>query len=218
MKKMFSSKRADLPSSTAVGLIVAIIMGIMILVWIAMPVAGELPRATSDGLCHLNAAIRNIPAVGKAVIPMALCWESTVKIDATDYSKCDPNYEELAKTNEEAALKKCAAHQIAKLVVRCWYRYGEGNFNLFSAPGNYKCSNFYVTNLGTTQISSDDFNQVMYEQNYNIPIAWAPYGNENKIKTDGDIQWKIAFHDGSWKESDLVAINKKQDWPGWAGA
>ena len=138
-------------------IILPLVAGVMIVVLVVAPTASALgSKGYADNLCHLNAGFRHwvIPG-GKWVIPLAMCHEKSVTVDADNWNACDPDgkfrFKELAKTNEYDALRKCTAQQFYNLGARCWYMYGQDQFNLQALEmGRWNCFRTTVRDLQGT--------------------------------------------------------------------
>ena len=153
---MFGRKAYDVSMKFVImWIILPLVAGLLILWLIITPTASALgSKGYSDELCHLNAGFRNWAPV-KMAVPLAMCHEKSVTIDAYNWKVCDPDgkfgFKELAKTNKYDATRKCAAQQFYNLAARCWYMYGQGNFNLNAAElGKTGCFSATVRDLQGT--------------------------------------------------------------------
>lgn len=121
---------------------------LIILAIVALVSAGywlkELSEAVEgdieDEICRNSNQLRGsttpLGYVGARPKSTKLCGTQHESIYANDFSKCDPEFEDMMKKDEIEALRMCAAHQIAQLVWRCWWMGGEGGFG---AIGSWKC-------------------------------------------------------------------------------
>lgn len=141
------SKKAVLVGTLIVVIVIAIIVGVILLFGVIKPIAAEIPTTFNDRLCNINAGIRGAMWAGKIIVPLWFCGEDKVAIDATDWSRCDPKYK------KEKNKKACASQQLAELAMRCWYRYGQDNWDMARINWDYYCFRVKVKNLGEEKIN-----------------------------------------------------------------
>ncbi len=141
---MATGRKADL--NYLAGIIIAIIASVIFLVFVIMPTTTGISSDFGDSFCHLNAAIRNAMIVGtKVVVPLIMCHERTVKVDAKNWNECDPDNTLGIKDAQNRQM--CAAVQLAKLGNRCFTLYGRNTYTMGLNYGSYQCFNANVVNL-----------------------------------------------------------------------
>jgi len=228
------NKKAALTRGEFIIIMVLVIVAFLIVYFaVVAPTAKAVPSAFGDELCRINAGVRGLIGAGKTFIPLPLCGERRADIYADDWSQCNPRYkedferagktglfaisgaataEEITPKEEEQrlALKNCAAEQIAKLVIRCWYMYGEGGWNLLNVGGHYDCFRFYVYDLGEdNKISQDDVKDHINSSYLRSHLQWEKNNGHYKI----DIQEKIEikFNDRVLGIEDVVKMCFTED-------
>ena len=114
-------------------IILPIVASVLILMVVVAPTASALgSKGYSDSLCHLNAGFRHWAPVHRA-IPLAMCHEKSVTVDADNWNACDPD--EKFKFKDKKDTTGCAAQQLYNLAARCWYMYGQGSWTMTVGEG-----------------------------------------------------------------------------------
>ena len=192
-------------------IILPIVAGVIILVFLIAPTASALgEKGYADNLCHLNAGFRSWSSV-KAAIPLVMCYEKSVTVDADNYKLCDPDGKNDWKDSKDT--KRCAEQQIFSLMSRCYYKYGESHFDVFQAFNREQaCFAINIRDL-STPINEETLTNFMMEQKFdsgknycsyiaNNRIGWATpaCGGKDQIDWDGDYMktqqvWRIIYYD-----------------------
>ncbi len=185
-------------------IVLPIIAGLFILM-IFVQVGGKASGGFGDDLCHMNAGFKNMLWTGlKVVLPLFACKERSVKVDANDFSKCDPGDALGYKGAND--LKSCASEQLFGLINRCWYMMGSGNFNFVATADEYNCFAAKIKDLGTDTISETDFVNFMKTHIVNgksycsiigdnsVGGSAVACGNSDRIRWGGAIKSQITVY------------------------
>ena len=183
-------------------IILPLFAGVLIVLIVVAPTASALgSKGYSDELCHLNAGFRHWAPV-KMAVPLAMCHEKSITIDAYNWKVCDPDGKKGWKNNKD--VKRCAEQQIFNLMSRCWYMYGESTWNMAllpSAPGTgYDCFKFQIRDLSGA-ITEETLTNFMMEQKFDNGKSYCSY---------------IANNDLGWGKPRPVCGNKDNIY--WDGA
>jgi len=135
MKHVYGKRAIKVPTEFIIGVIVAVIFGVIILVGVVGPAAAAVSeKGYKDELCRMNAGFRGNLVTAKGVIPLWFCSTRAVKVKGSDWDVCDPDgkfgFEAQAKTDEYKARQACVAQQIYNLASRCYYEFGENAWNM----------------------------------------------------------------------------------------
>ena len=192
MVKLIAGKKA-IETKFLVEVIFAIIVGIIILVVVIGPTRESIgEKGFKDDLCRFNAAIANaIPTGGKWAMPYFFCYEKSVKVNAVNWDACDPDKKlglesmsQNSKTNEDAK-RECVAAQLYYLGKRCWYMFGNGNWDFGTDKSKRGCFNVNIVNMpgkiGETEITqmSRSIDECKYLQNDKEPCKEINKGKDN---------------------------------------
>jgi len=210
---MFGKKGFDISMKFVImWIILPLVAGVMIVLLVVAPTASALgSKGYSDSLCHLNVALKGKAWVGKVVIPLVMCKERAITVDADNWKACDPNSKNGWKDSGD--IKRCAEQQLFNLMSRCWYMYGNtGDLGRGNDDSNI-CFGVKFRDLGDETITEDSLTNFMLEQKL-------PNGNnycsvlQNNVPNGAcgrvdEINWQISeikdkesrriwFHDNVW--------------------
>ncbi|MBI4095757.1 MAG: hypothetical protein HY438_02760 [DPANN group archaeon] len=149
-------------------LILAIVGGVIFVVFVVLPTTTGISSDAGDSFCHLNAALKSAMFTGGHwVIPLLSCHERTTKVDANNWDECDADGKRGWKSANNRV--SCAAYQLAILGKRCFEMYGEDTYK-FSASetGTYPCFKAKVVDFtpSGTVIDESKFTEGMRTNGY----------------------------------------------------
>ena len=147
-----------------VAIILAIIVGafaIYFAVRITTTIGGV---GIGDELCRFNNKVID-KIIGHPEGLRIFCDSKSVTIRADDWEACDPSgifgYERTSNYED------CAAEQIYHLMGRCWYMYGEGDWDLTSICEGWTCFKIIVRSPESIAINERDItNDIMEKHGY----------------------------------------------------
>jgi len=138
------NKKGELSTEEIAGLVIAIIGGLIIVVFVVLPLVGYLSPESSSLGCGLNVRVRSATieaSLGTAPAPIYMCsqYNTPIDINAANFKACPGIADFCGTTKDKAVLyqcyQQCARIQVDNLVDSCWSMAGSGNSHLWSAWG-----------------------------------------------------------------------------------
>ncbi|MBI2040833.1 MAG: hypothetical protein HYT16_01900 [DPANN group archaeon] len=161
---MAVGKKADLKFIAYI--ILAAVGGLIFIMFVVLPATTGISSDMGDRFCGLNAAARNA-VFPNIVLPLFLCYERTVKVDANDWNECDSDGARGWKNANDRKL--CAAYQLAILGKRCFEMFGENTYTLNKLEvGTIPCFKARVVDLtpAGTVVGEIEFTKGMRANGY----------------------------------------------------
>jgi hypothetical protein len=146
-----------------VAIILAIIVGAFA-IYFAVRITSTIGGVgIGDELCRFNNKVID-KIIGHPDGLRIFCDSKSVTIRADDWEACDPSG--IFGYETSANYEDCAAEQIYHLMGRCWYMYGEGDWDLTSICEGWTCFNIEVRSPEEVSINERDITDIMIDHGY----------------------------------------------------
>ena len=144
------------------------------------------------------------------------CTFEPFVIYADDWDKCDEEikeaYDEASTANKPYEVKRCLSQQVAELIAKCWYMYGEGEWDVGSGVCSYgivqvldsKNANFggisegryLIERFTEYDVFGKDYTQYIENVESSSKEGWGDYDEIDFKNESGDRE--VVMANGQW--------------------